>query len=98
MNHVENILMEGKWEKRADERCRAITAIHSMMCMRIDHNRESRSGPSQPLMRSTFPPAGRDRLSGCNRNAVIYIVALGVPLYEDVYTRVPIQNKNMSLS
>ena len=66
--------MEGKWERRADERRRAITAIHNMMDMRLDPNRESRSGPSQPLRRLTFMPAGRDRLSGYNRNAVIYMI------------------------
>ena len=41
--------MEGMWERRADERRRAITAIHNMMDMRLDPNRESRSGPSRLL-------------------------------------------------
>ena len=77
--------MDGMWERRADERRRAITAIHIMMDMRLDPNRESRSGPSQPFMRSTFPPAGRDRLSGYDRNAIIYNVVWGSLVRGRVY-------------
>ena len=35
-NHAETEQMEERWERRADERRRAITAIHSMVDMRLD--------------------------------------------------------------
>ena len=78
--------MEGRWERRADARRRAITAIHSMVGMRLDPNRENRSGPSQPLRRSTFPLLG---VSGLPDTIVtqLYIGSYGgAPLYEVVYT------------